>query len=197
MSSHHFVKEGQEPALLIAGQADYRLVEPLLQWSPFIMVLDDQLEKVLSWGINVDIVLCAPGNSESVKTHLAVRHSVTVIQWPGGSNPFREGLVHLAQRGEIAVNVFCDSLEDVRSIAAEFSRLPGIVVYSGSVRWILVKQVFRKWVPTGTRFSIAFARGDQDVSADGVQESDREFVATEGWVSFSSQQEFWLGEILK
>lgn len=59
MSSHHIVREGQEPALIIANGASCSntLTEQLLEWSPFIVVLDGALDRVLDMGIKFDVVL--------------------------------------------------------------------------------------------------------------------------------------------
>ena len=59
MSSHHIVREGQEPALIIAnGQAcSMDLLNQLLEWSPFIVVLDGALSRVLELGIKFDVAL--------------------------------------------------------------------------------------------------------------------------------------------
>ena len=57
MSSHHFVKEGQEPALFILDNIAFRYAESLLEWVPLVMVADSVLESVLQWGIKIDVVL--------------------------------------------------------------------------------------------------------------------------------------------
>lgn len=59
MSSHHVVKEKQEPALIIANGADceWDLLGQILEWSPFIIVLDGAVERVLKLGIHFDVVL--------------------------------------------------------------------------------------------------------------------------------------------
>src|SRR5690349_6043129 len=57
MSSHHFVKEGQEPALIIVDALSLELAEPLLEWVPLVIVLDRVLEDVKSWGIKIDVVI--------------------------------------------------------------------------------------------------------------------------------------------
>jgi len=46
MSSHHIVREKQEPALIIAnGEAcSTELLNQLLEWSPFVVVLDGAYE---------------------------------------------------------------------------------------------------------------------------------------------------------
>jgi thiamine pyrophosphokinase len=59
MSSHHIVREGQEPALIIANgePCTMELLGQLLEWSPYIVVLDGALERVLHLGIKFDVVL--------------------------------------------------------------------------------------------------------------------------------------------
>jgi hypothetical protein len=61
MSSHHFVKEQQEPAVLIldADLIGFHQVSPLLEWVPTVLVSDKSLEQVLSWGIKIDVVLAS------------------------------------------------------------------------------------------------------------------------------------------
>lgn len=58
MSSHHIVREKQEPALIIAnGEAcSDELLGQLLEWSPFVLVLDGAIERVLSRGIKIDVL---------------------------------------------------------------------------------------------------------------------------------------------
>ena len=49
MSSHHFVVEGQEPALIIANgeRCDDQLLHQLLEWCPFTLVIDGALQDIL------------------------------------------------------------------------------------------------------------------------------------------------------
>jgi thiamine pyrophosphokinase len=58
MSSHHIVREKQEPALIIAnGEAcSEELLGQLLEWSPFIVVLDGAIDRVLALHIKVDVL---------------------------------------------------------------------------------------------------------------------------------------------
>lgn len=57
MSSHHFVKEGQEPALLVTGNSfNEELLYHLLEWSPILIVGNESLDKIISLGIKVDVV---------------------------------------------------------------------------------------------------------------------------------------------
>ena len=59
MSSHHVVKEKQEPALIIANGAEceWDLMGQVLEWSPFIIVLDGAVKRVLELGLHFDAIL--------------------------------------------------------------------------------------------------------------------------------------------
>jgi thiamine pyrophosphokinase len=59
MSSHHIVRDDQEPALIIANGAscDPELLGQLLEWSPLVIVLDSAMERVMKLDIKVDVLL--------------------------------------------------------------------------------------------------------------------------------------------
>lgn len=59
MSSHHIVRDDQEPALIIAnGEAcSLELLNQLLEWNPLVVVLDSAIERVLELGIKVDVLI--------------------------------------------------------------------------------------------------------------------------------------------
>ena len=59
MSSHHIVRDDQEPALIIANGAScsQELMGQLLEWSPFVVVLDSAIDRVLDLNIKVDVLL--------------------------------------------------------------------------------------------------------------------------------------------
>ena len=56
MSSHHIVRDEQEPALLIddASVIHFEFVELLLEWSPRVMVTSNAIDEVLNWGVKID-----------------------------------------------------------------------------------------------------------------------------------------------
>lgn len=59
MSSHHIVRDDQEPALIIANgqECSSELLGQLLEWSPLVIVLDSAIERVHQLGIKVDVLL--------------------------------------------------------------------------------------------------------------------------------------------
>ena len=59
MSSHHIIRDKQEPALIIANgeECSMDLLEQLLEWSPTVVVLDGAIQRVIDLGIKVDVWL--------------------------------------------------------------------------------------------------------------------------------------------
>lgn len=108
MSSHHIVRQNQEPALIIAnGQAcDYELLGQLLEWSPFIVVLDGALSRVLDLGIHFDVVL---GDFDSI-THsdrIKVEALGIKLQYSPDQEKtdLQKGLDYLIENKHSAVNI--------------------------------------------------------------------------------------------
>src|ERR1700761_3919385 len=64
MSSHHIVREKQEPALLVLGMDTFsgELLGQLLEWSPTIVATELTAEQFIAQDIKVDLVV---GNSSS------------------------------------------------------------------------------------------------------------------------------------
>ena len=61
MSSHHIVREKQEPALYIHQIGDFNeeYLGQLLEWSPTLIVNGAIYEKIVSLGLKVDVVVNA------------------------------------------------------------------------------------------------------------------------------------------
>ena len=72
MSSHHIVRDEQEPALLIddpfALQLDF--IELLLEWSPTVVVTANALDEVLHWGIKIDVVIAHISDVKRIKPRI-------------------------------------------------------------------------------------------------------------------------------
>jgi thiamine pyrophosphokinase len=70
MSSHHFVKEGQEPALIIAnGQScSYELLTQIMEWCPYVVALDGAYDRLCELNVFADLVI---GDMDSLKTTTA------------------------------------------------------------------------------------------------------------------------------
>ena len=109
MSSHHIVREKQEPALLIANGASCRweLVQELLEWSPFIVVLDGAMPRVMELGIKVDVLLGDFDRDElNIEQIQESQYPIEVIHTPNqDKTDLEKGIEFLIERGFPAVNI--------------------------------------------------------------------------------------------
>lgn len=108
MSSHHIVREGQEPALLIAnGEACSReLLDQLLEWSPYVLVLDGALERVLNLGIKFDAILGDFDTFNQDEIGAMVQPNTEVIYVPDQEKTdLEKGLEFLVSKKFAAVNI--------------------------------------------------------------------------------------------
>lgn len=108
MSSHHFVKDKQEPALIIANGADCsnELLNQLLEWNPFVLVLDGALDRVLMKGIKVDAVI---GDFDSINVSRLGVEDEQNIDWlvmeDQDTTDLEKGIRFLIDNGHKAANV--------------------------------------------------------------------------------------------
>lgn len=108
MSSHHIVREAQEPALIIANGegCSHDLMNQLLEWSPTVMVLDGALDRVLQLDIKIDIVLgdfdyqSIDSIKEKIQPHCKVVHTPNQDK-----TDLEKGIEYLIENGHKAVNI--------------------------------------------------------------------------------------------
>lgn len=104
MSSHHFVKDGQEPALVIAnGQmCSYNLLTSLLEWCPYIVVCDGAYARVSNLQIIPDVVIGDFDSLAVVKPHL---HTSFICINDQDTTDLEKALAHLVEKGYTDINV--------------------------------------------------------------------------------------------
>ncbi|MBL7900865.1 MAG: thiamine diphosphokinase [Bacteroidia bacterium] len=163
MSSHHFVRDGQEPALIIAnGEAcSMDLLGQLLEWNPYVLVLDGALSRVLDLQIRIDAVL---GDFDSMPHPKALLHNmpdVEIIHTPDQEfTDLHKGLEYLAARGEKAVNIAWATGRRADHTFNNLTTLPlfadkmHVSVVDDHSRVYNLPREFRKWYPAGTRLSL-------------------------------------------
>lgn len=105
MSSHHVVREKQEPALLVLGLDNFsdELLGQLLEWSPTVIVTQEIAEKLNAYGIKIDWIIANDmvGDLQS-----------DVKQMPAGNdNPAEAALKFLVAHDYPAVNIITDDLQ--------------------------------------------------------------------------------------
>jgi thiamine pyrophosphokinase len=188
MSSHHIVRENQEPALVIfdARAIPFEKVQELLEWMPTIVVLHTQVEIVLSWGIKMDVVLVPASEETSWTERTKDQQPIEVISFQANEPPLNKTISLLQSRNIPAVNW----------LVKELQTLTGLIDFTGDAevfvdnkRWSRVKSGrFEKWLPTGTALYIFPEQACSEI-ADG-----KFIVERDGVVVLQGKQVFWVGE---
>jgi hypothetical protein len=195
MSSHHFVREGQEPALLIVNALSLELAAPLLEWAPHVAVLDTALDEVLAWGIKIDFVLAQSGTEELLADKLWHQHPVRILSYPQSVDLLTKGIELLKEQHDQAVNVMID--DALKAIHRSETWAIPVAFITSDVRWAMIeKGHFEKWFPKGTALLIA-PENLLSLSLSGLGKDDNTLrVIEDGVVSVKSGQNFWVGEFL-
>ncbi len=163
MSSHHIVREKQEPALIIAnGEAcSPELLGQLLEWSPYIVVLDHAIYRVLDLGIKVDAWL---GDFDVAHDFEAVRerqHPLEIVDTPDqDKTDLNKAIEFLVGRGFPAANIVWAT---GRRADHAITNITDLVRYKDKIKLVLLDDyskifpltgTFEKWYTAGTPISL-------------------------------------------
>ena len=187
MSSHHIVREKQEPALFIHhfGNFNEEYLGQLLEWSPTLLVASSEYEKAVSLGLKVDVVI---GKQENPQ----IQESTKWIFSPTESLPAT--VKYLIAEKYPAVNIIgLDSkFDDIADLIPEID----IVLFTSTEKSYPIKAGFSVWKPAGAIFKIDiisyFETSNLKPNTDGSFE-----VIADGFVSFSFATDYlFLSELL-
>jgi len=141
MSSHHIVREKQEPALLVLGLDDFpdELLGQLLEWSPTVITTADTADALVSRGIKIDWII-TNGNDEIVQSDVKLMSA-------GNDNLSDAALKYLSENDYSAVNIVTDELR--LADYEHFANKIDIVIFNGGQKIYPVVNGFSKWKPAG------------------------------------------------
>lgn len=186
MSSHHIVREKQEPALYIhhLGNFDEEFLGQLLEWSPTLLVAASAYEKVISLGLKVDVVV---GKGDDL-------HDQENIKWLTVSPDLPSVVQYLILENYPAVNIISE--ENKFDELADFLPQIDIVLFTASTKSYAVKPGFSVWKPTATIFQIDIISYFE--TGNLKQEENGDFVVLkDGFVTFNFSTDYlFLSELL-
>jgi thiamine pyrophosphokinase len=175
MSSHHIIREDQEPALVIddARGENSESIQQLLEWSPTVIVTDRALEQVLLWGTKIDVVIALSSQIDTLKTELHDQLPLKMLSYNTETEALDTALYFLTASKQKAVNIISDAaLESFE----KFSSLDISVIKAGK-RWVFIRTGhFEKWFPAGTQLLLypESAHPAPVVDKDGIVTVDRD-----------------------
>jgi thiamine pyrophosphokinase len=178
MSSHHIVREKQEPALLIANGegCSFELLGQLLEWSPFIVVLDHAIHRVLDLGIKVDVLLGDFDRNVDFDEILARQYPLEIAPTPDqDKTDLEKGIEFLIERGFPAVNIVWAT---GRRADHSITNLTNIVRYKDQIKIVLLDDhskvfplvgTFEKWYAEGTPISLVPVGTVEGITTEGLK----------------------------
>jgi thiamine pyrophosphokinase len=181
MSSHHIVREKQEPALMLLSLNNFsaELLGQLLEWSPTVITTPFVAEQLNAYEIKIDFVI-ADQIDENLQSDIK---QIT----PNGVSEIEAALTYLIENDYKAVNVVADVIElvDYVSLAAKIN----IVIYSGNQKIYAVSPGFNKWKPAGE--SIRIMSVHLNLQTNGLQAmGNGHFVTTaDGFIKLDFNEE--------
>lgn len=202
MSSHHFVKEQQEPALLILDTKgfSYETIASLLEWSPTVLVAQEAVLTVISWGIKIDLILAQMDFQKSNYHLLEEQYPIKFLNV--ANNEFLEqGLQYLIATKHSAVNIIGFEHQDVFGLEEKLTFLD-LVIWDAPMRYFPIKNgLFKKWFSSATLQLHAPEGTFIEVQEDSESQIHRITYATfievdEGTTVLKSDKIFWVGEFV-
>jgi hypothetical protein len=194
MSSHHIVRENQEPALLIlnAQAISFEKIQELLEWMPTVVVFHTAVNTVLSWGIKVDVVIVPYSDTDAWRAKLIDQAPLKLISFNPQDDPILTAFYFLNASKATGVNVLLGDKADLLKLET-FARLD-VEAYVDNVRWCLARSgQIEKWYPAGARL---FVFPDSTIEKLAQFSSGQLNVNHDGIVALKAGQPFWLGEEL-
>lgn len=182
MSSHHIIREDQEPALLIMDpEVSYERVQELLEWSPTVIVSDAVLTEVLRWGIKIDVVVVGADRVQELTTALQDQFPLKLLSYHESEEALSTALYFLLAKKQKAVTIISrEPLENFEPFS-----LLDISVFHADKRWVYIRNgSYEKWLPAGRNLHVYPANDQREIQ-----------TTRDGLVKINRDKGFWVSEI--
>ena len=171
MSSHHIVREKQEPALVIINLGDFEEehLGQLLEWTPMIFVAKEMVDKVASLGIKIEIVL-----PSKTKNDFTFQEHVKVLNVEETS--LKTAMSYLISEGFPSVNIITNNFI-VADYLAFISQID-LVVFEDNKKIYPVKSGFNKWKAEGEKITILKENNTAELKTIGLEITEKDYYKT-------------------
>ncbi len=196
MSSHHIVRDEQEPAIVIAKMENqyWSAIRELLGWTPTVMVAEGCVLDIVSRGIKVDVVICEKESLPETKELLQDQQPIEFLLKEKNSF-ILTAVSYLKDKGYKGVNIFGGF--DAHKSSMINKQLIAIW-YAEDYRYVrstLYK--FQKWMVANHEFIILLTAQDQSLKTNNstkLAQKNTYSCTQDGMVVIKSEANFWIGE---
>ena len=163
MSSHHIVRDDQEPALIIAnGEAcSMELLNQLLEWNPLVIVLDSAITRVLELGIKVDVLIGDFDRYFDYEYYKNLQYPIEIVKLnEQNSYDIDKAINYLIDRKIPAANIVWAT---GKRMDHTFTNITNLVKYQEVIKLVMIddyskifplQKHFIKWYPKETILSL-------------------------------------------
>ncbi|MEM7550614.1 MAG: hypothetical protein AAF363_13110 [Bacteroidota bacterium] len=205
MSSHHIIRDEQEPGLIIM---DYKpeydsMLNSLLEWTPIVVVSEDVIEKVLPLNFKVDLLI-----GEKRPDFMDEAYQPVKFLSSTGNNLFENALHFFIASKQKNINVLVQeaAIYDLAQSIIEKELFKGLLIsfFSQTSKINILSKEYSKWFKSGTRLIIHELHKHTNFSLSENVTKEREchrgkvslLVSKSGMVNISSSNEFLMEEII-
>ena len=162
------IANGQSCSMELLGQ--------LLEWNPYVLVLDGALDRVLMNGIKVDAVLGDYDSLNVNRVSLDLEQQINWIHTPDQDfTDFDKGIEHLIDEGYSAVNVVwatgkrLDHAHNNLLSMARFHQQINIVLLDDYSKAFVLPRSYEKFYPSGTQLSLIPITDTINIQTSGLR----------------------------
>ncbi|QCK13474.1 hypothetical protein [Mangrovivirga cuniculi] len=188
MSSHHVIREGQEPAIYLRNSNSIilKVLHNLLEWSPYLIVNSETIS------------FC---NAHGIKPDAIVNETTDDIDFFIEKIPYINNSTDLDRIQDWLKNKNCDQLlifDDINELKSLISGDPLFGVIDRDIKYSMIRDNIAKWFPEGQRLTLIKSEPEQKIEYIGLKKTNQAFlVETKGLIKLSSNNFFYLGEHLE
>lgn len=205
MSSHHIIREGQEPALIIANgeSCSNELLGQLLEWSPFVVVLDGAINRVLELGIKIDVLLGDFDSKNHAVEQIQAQQKIEIVHTPDqNKTDLQKGIEFLIARNFDAVNIIWatgrradHNLSNITDIV-RYKQQINIVLHDDYSKIFQLPKRYQKWYVKDTVLSLMPVGTVSGVTTQGLSYNLQNDVLTLGYRTSSSNSAAQDGQVM-
>jgi thiamine pyrophosphokinase len=178
MSSHHIVRDDQEPALIIANgeSCSSELLGQLLEWSPIVVVLDSAITRVFELNIKVDVLLGDFDRNFNAEKYKRSQYPIEIVYTPNqNKTDLEKAFDYLIERKIPAVNVVWAT---GRRADHTITNVTNIVRYQNDLKIVILDDYskifqlprkFQKWYPAKTILSLIPIGSVEGISSKNLE----------------------------
>lgn len=210
MSSHHVVRDKQEPALIIANgeSCSMELLGQLLEWSPTVLVLDGAVHRVEELGIKIDVLLGDFDGDINPREIEKRQQPIRIIHTPDqNATDLEKSIEWLLKEGYSAANILWAT---GRRADHTVNNMMSLLKYAGQIdlvmlddysRVFFLPKSYKKWYPADTIISLipfglvegvsikglVYNLKDENLES-GIRSGSSNRVKVDGWIEIDYRQ---------